>query len=103
MVSVVGNLPTRVTLESYAVLTTVGVPTILPAKPAEVGDGNSAGSEQLLVSGLSARQIGLTAAERGIALFELTERGVSLEEAFMELTRDAVEYHATALPVGSAA
>jgi ABC-2 type transport system ATP-binding protein len=62
-----------------------------------------AGREQLLVSGLSARQIGLTAAEHGIALFELTERGVSLEEAFMELTRDAVEYHATALPVGSAA
>jgi ABC-2 type transport system ATP-binding protein len=54
-----------------------------------------AGSEELLVIGLTARSIGLTAAEHGIPLFELTATTVSLEEAFMELTRDAVEYHAT--------
>jgi ABC-2 type transport system ATP-binding protein len=53
------------------------------------------GSEQLSVVGLSARSIGLKAAEHGIALFELTSRTVSLEEAFMDLTRDSVEYHAT--------
>ncbi|MGW3071636.1 ABC transporter ATP-binding protein [Kitasatospora sp. NPDC001132] len=52
-----------------------------------------AGSEELLVTGRTAREIGLAAAEQGIALFELTPRTVSLEEAFMELTRDAVEYH----------
>ncbi|MGW1283057.1 ATP-binding cassette domain-containing protein [Streptomyces sp. NPDC001118] len=51
------------------------------------------GSEELQVTGLSAREIGLTAAEHGIALFELSTKAVSLEEAFMELTRDAVEYH----------
>jgi ABC-2 type transport system ATP-binding protein len=55
-----------------------------------------AGSEQLTVSGLSARDIGLRAAEHGIALFELTQRSVSLEAAFMDLTRDAVEYHGRA-------
>jgi ABC-2 type transport system ATP-binding protein len=33
------------------------------------------------------------AAKHGIALFELTQHTVSLEEAFMELTKDAVEYH----------
>ena len=54
-----------------------------------------AGSEELQVTGLTAREIGLKAAEHGIALFELTARTVSLEEAFMELTRDAVEYHGT--------
>ncbi len=53
-----------------------------------------AGSEQLTVTGLTARDIGLRAAEHGIALFELTQRSVSLEDAFMDLTRDAVEYHA---------
>ena len=53
------------------------------------------GSEQLSVAGLSAREIGTRAAEHGIALFELTAKAVSLEEAFMELTKDAVEYHAT--------
>jgi ABC-2 type transport system ATP-binding protein len=52
------------------------------------------GSEQLSVTGSSARAIGLTAAEHGIALFELTARTVSLEDAFMELTKDSVEYHA---------
>jgi ABC-2 type transport system ATP-binding protein len=54
-----------------------------------------AGSEELLVRGVSPRSIGVSAAEHGIALFELTAMTVSLEEAFMELTRDAVEYHAT--------
>jgi ABC-2 type transport system ATP-binding protein len=53
------------------------------------------GSEQLSVVGLPARSIGLKAAEHGIALFELSPKTVSLEEAFMELTKDAVEYHAT--------
>jgi ABC-2 type transport system ATP-binding protein len=51
------------------------------------------GSEELQVTGMTAREIGLKAAEHGIALFELTSKAVSLEEAFMELTRDAVEYH----------
>ncbi|WP_327434062.1 ABC transporter ATP-binding protein [Streptomyces sp. NBC_01236] len=54
------------------------------------------GSEELQVTGLSARAIGLKAAEHGIPLFELSSRTVSLEQAFMDLTRDAVEYHATA-------
>ncbi|MDF3298851.1 ATP-binding cassette domain-containing protein [Streptomyces tropicalis] len=54
------------------------------------------GSEELQVTGLTAREIGLKAAEHGIALFELTARTVSLEDAFMDLTRDAVEYHGSA-------
>jgi len=53
------------------------------------------GSEELQVTGLTAREIGLKAAEHGIPLFELSARTVSLEEAFMDLTRDAVEYHGT--------
>ncbi|GAB3936084.1 ATP-binding cassette domain-containing protein [Kribbella albertanoniae] len=53
------------------------------------------GSEELQVTGLSAREIGLTAIEHQIALFELSPSTVSLEEAFMDLTRDAVEYHGT--------
>jgi ABC-2 type transport system ATP-binding protein len=53
------------------------------------------GSERLSVTGLPAREIGLKAAAHGLALFELTPSTVSLEEAFMELTKDSVEYHAT--------
>ncbi|MFG2820988.1 ABC transporter ATP-binding protein [Kitasatospora sp. NPDC048365] len=52
-----------------------------------------AGSEELEVTGLAARRIGTVAAEHGIALYELATRTVSLEQAFMDLTRDAVEYH----------
>jgi len=48
------------------------------------------------VSGLSTHQIGDRAAAAGIAVHELTPRRPSLEEAFMELTRDAVEYKAIA-------
>jgi ABC-2 type transport system ATP-binding protein len=51
------------------------------------------GSEQLSLTGMSPRAIGTAAAEHGIALFELTTKTVSLEDAFMELTKDAVEYH----------
>jgi ABC-2 type transport system ATP-binding protein len=52
----------------------------------------STGAEELLVTGLDARQIGRVAAEHGVPLHELTTHAVSLEEAFMDLTRDAVEY-----------
>ncbi|GAA1581450.1 ABC transporter ATP-binding protein [Kribbella karoonensis] len=54
-----------------------------------------AGSEKLEVTGLSARTVGTTAAEHGIALYELTTVQVSLEQAFMDLTRDDVVYHGT--------
>lgn len=60
------------------------------------------GSEQLSVTGLPAREIGLKAAAHGLALFELTAKTVSLEEAFMELTKESVEYHATSTPVRAA-
>ncbi|MFJ9901047.1 ABC transporter ATP-binding protein [Streptomyces sp. NPDC091280] len=48
----------------------------------------------LLVTGITSEWIGRVAAEEGIALAELTPQQASLEEAFMELTRDAVEYQA---------
>ncbi|MFD5538471.1 ABC transporter ATP-binding protein [Streptomyces sp. NPDC127079] len=50
----------------------------------------------LLVTGITSDWIGRVAAEEGIALAELTPQQASLEEAFMELTRDAVEYQAPA-------
>ncbi|WP_328610289.1 ATP-binding cassette domain-containing protein [Amycolatopsis sp. NBC_00345] len=80
---------------------TVQVATADPARLREVlagpgvGITGHAGSEELQVTGMTARAIGLKAAEHGIALFELTARTVSLEEAFMDLTRDSVEYHGT--------
>ena len=46
----------------------------------------------LEISGLTAEQIGVTAAAHGIVLHELSPQQASLEDAFMELTRADVEY-----------
>ncbi|NBE56481.1 ABC transporter ATP-binding protein [Streptomyces boluensis] len=54
------------------------------------------------VHGTDAEHIGRTAAAHGIPLFELTPHTGSLEQAFMDLTRDTVEYQATTL-TGAAA
>ena len=48
----------------------------------------------LAVTRMDARDVGIVAAGAGITLYELSPRTASLEEAFMELTRDASEYHA---------
>jgi ABC-2 type transport system ATP-binding protein len=45
------------------------------------------------IRGADSEQIGTTAAEHGIVLYELTPQRASLEEAFMELTRDSLEFH----------
>jgi ABC-2 type transport system ATP-binding protein len=59
----------------------------------------------LEVTGLTAPQIGEAAAGRGIVLHELMPQQVSLEEAFMDLTRDDVEFRAGTpeIPIESAA
>jgi len=49
------------------------------------------------VSGLDAQHIGDIAFERRVALHELSPQRGSLEEAFMELTHDSVDYR----PVGA--
>jgi ABC-2 type transport system ATP-binding protein len=58
------------------------------------GNGNGGGSTPagLIVTGLEAPRIGELAASASIVLYELTPRLASLEEAFMELTADSVEY-----------
>jgi ABC-2 type transport system ATP-binding protein len=55
----------------------------------------SLASGLLEVGGLSPERIGDLAAEHGLRLHELTPQQASLEEAFMELTRDDIEYHAS--------
>jgi ABC-2 type transport system ATP-binding protein len=52
----------------------------------------------LAVTGIDAESIGELAAAHGIPLRELTRRSVSLEEVFMEVTGDAVEYLSEQLP-----
>ena len=49
-------------------------------------------AETLAVTGLNAAQVGELAFGHNIMLHELATRSASLEEAFMELTADSVEY-----------
>ena len=55
---------------------------------------SEAGDSALAVSGLSTDQVGRLAGAAGITLLELTAQQASLEEAFIDLTRDAVEFRA---------
>lgn len=52
---------------------------------------------ELTVHGTDAAHIGRTAAAHAVALHELTPQTVSLEQAFMDLTQESVEYR-TATP-----
>ena len=50
------------------------------------------------VDGLTAEHIGTIAWQNQIPIFELTVQQASLEEAFMTLTNDSVEYRSTEIP-----
>ncbi|WP_134742291.1 ATP-binding cassette domain-containing protein [Nocardioides sp. 503] len=76
-------------------LTEVG--RLLQARDAEVemvASGTGRGSE-LRVTGLDAPAIGEAVAAQGLVLHELTLVRSSLEDAFMALTADSVEFHAS--------
>jgi len=49
------------------------------------------------VEGLTAAQVGDLAARDGLRVHELTPIIASLEDAFMELTQDEVEYRPSAM------
>ncbi|WIV61772.1 ABC transporter ATP-binding protein [Amycolatopsis nalaikhensis] len=61
----------------------------LTAAGATVREG---AESSLVVSGMTSEEIGKLAAYHGVALGELSPQRVSLEDAFMELTKDSVDY-----------
>jgi ABC-2 type transport system ATP-binding protein len=65
--------------------------TTAGARVADAGDGDPG---ELEVSGLAEERIGDIAFAHGIRLHHLAPSRASLEQAFMELTSDSVEYHA---------
>jgi ABC-2 type transport system ATP-binding protein len=69
-----------------------------------VGAGATIESDEravLEVHGMPSERIGEIAMRAGVVLHELTPMTASLEEAFMRLTRDAVEYHAAGRTVAA--
>jgi ABC-2 type transport system ATP-binding protein len=71
-----------------------GSPSRVATEPVAATDAES-NSDVIEITGMDSDAVGTLAAAHGIVLFELTPIRASLEEAFMELTRDSVEYHAT--------
>jgi len=71
---------------------------------AKGGQASADADGTLVVRGLATDQVGDIAFEQGIRVHELTMMRASLEEAFMELTGDSVEYRAevpaASVPVG---
>jgi ABC-2 type transport system ATP-binding protein len=65
-----------------------GLVTDLGGKATPDGDG------ALLVTGIDQPRLGDLAFDNGIRLHELAPLQASLEQAFMELTRDSVEFQA---------
>ncbi|WP_381794049.1 ATP-binding cassette domain-containing protein [Streptomyces niveus] len=59
---------------------------------AEAGDG------ALEIDGSTSEEIGELAARHGLVLHELSSQRASLEEAFMQMTAESVEYHAHSAP-----
>jgi ABC-2 type transport system ATP-binding protein len=60
-------------------------------------------AQTLEVQGLTSDQIGIIAAGAGITLLELATNAASLEEAYMALTDDAIDYRSTTEYAGAAA
>jgi ABC-2 type transport system ATP-binding protein len=56
---------------------------------------SSTQDDVLDVHGIPVEQIGQIALDHGIVLYELTPQLASLEEAYMDMTRDSIEYHAS--------
>jgi len=95
-----GRLIADTTVEDFIALAGGNAVTVRTPRAAELrdlllGPGimiSSELSDVLQVQGLTAEQIGTTAWRANLPIFELTAQQASLEEAFMELTNDSVDY-----------
>jgi len=97
-----GRLIADTGMEEFVARAAPGVVRVRSTDPAALAallrsrDGavTEAGDGGLAVSGLTTDEVGRLAGAAGITLLELTAQQASLEEAFVDLTRDAVEFRA---------
>jgi ABC-2 type transport system ATP-binding protein len=86
----------RSSAQNYVRVRSPQSPDLLQAVRARGAQAHVEADGAVAVSGLDIAEIGDLALATGIALHELSPQHASLEEAFMELTRDSVEYQAGA-------
>jgi ABC-2 type transport system ATP-binding protein len=82
--------------EGIVLVRTPQAEVLTEALTAEGGQVTARPDGALMVAGTEAPQIGEVAARKGVVLHELTPQRASLEEAFMELTKSDVQFHAPA-------
>ena len=87
---------------SQAVMVRTPSPDMLARAVTAAGGSVTREPDLLRVGGLSEEQVGDIALASGVAVHHLAAARVSLEQAFMELTADSVDYRA-ALPVSQEA
>lgn len=63
--------------------------------PHDPGRHRNRRAPRRLVSGISTEEIGDAARQADLTLYELTELSSSLEQAFLQLTADSLDYAAT--------
>jgi ABC-2 type transport system ATP-binding protein len=98
-----GKLIAQTTIDKFIAENSTGtvkvrtpqVDALAKAVAAAGGTATSGGDQALVVQGLTTDQVGDAAYEAGVRLHELSTHRASLEQAFMELTADSVEYQAT--------
>ena len=99
-----GKLITEASVEDFVDRATTGGVLVRTPEPARLEQLLAApgvtvtndGTDLLHVSGTTAEQIGAEAWRAHLPVYELTPTHASLEEAFMEVTQDSIEYHAGA-------
>ena len=103
----VGNCTTQEFIEGHSEHTVlVNSPDSAKLRAAVIAAGGRATDEadgEFTVRDLPAPRIGELAAHEGLVLYQLATQRASLEEAFMELTRDSTEYGAPSVPTEAAA
>jgi ABC-2 type transport system ATP-binding protein len=96
-----GRLIADTTVEDFIASNTVATVLVRTPGPDRLSDGLRARGGDvtrrddgaLLVTGLDARSVGDAALAAGVAVHELRPVQASLEEVFMDLTSDMVDYH----------
>ena len=99
-----GKLITEASVEDFLDHATTSAVLVRTPEPVRLGQLLAApgitvindGTNLLRVSGTTAEQIGTAAWRAHLPVYELTPTHASLEEAFMQVTKDSIEYHAGA-------
>jgi ABC-2 type transport system ATP-binding protein len=75
-------------------LRTAELPAAMAALESAGGTANAAGQDTLTISGLSAQRVVAVLSVAAVPFSEVSPRRVTLEQAYMDITRDAVEFRA---------